>query len=113
VADDPGQLDSLIAKYGRDKQCLCAAELDLQELNAARVQIEERIAHAEREFKHWQSRTEASYSAVRRRIDAQTDSAMATEATQARCKKLLTLPADRLQYIKLPSFCARSSPAAA
>ena len=94
------QLDALIADYGRDKACLAAAELDLQELNQARVSIEERIAHAERDFKHWQSRTDASYSAVRRRIDAQTDNAMATEAANQRCRKLLTIPANVTQYIK-------------
>lgn len=94
------QLDSLIDDYAKDKACLAAAELDLQELSEERRILEERICHAEQDFKHWQSRTDASYSAVRRRIDAQADSAMATEVANNRCRKLLTLPINQGQYIK-------------
>lgn len=85
----PDQLDGLIDAYGRDKMCLAAAELDLQELMAAKVELEERLAYAERTFKSWQTRTDASYSAVRRRIDAQTETALSDEIVKARCCKAL------------------------
>lgn len=100
MPDEPAsQLDQLIDAYGKDKACLAAAELDLQELTEARVTIEERIAHAERDFKHWQSRTDASYNAVRRRIDAQTETALSDEIVKARCSKALMV-SSTTQFLK-------------
>jgi hypothetical protein len=101
MPDEPSQLEELILSYGRDKACLAAAELDLQELNAALVTIQERICHAERSFKHWQSRTDASYSAVRRRIDAQTETSMSDEVIKARCNKALMV-SNTSQFINQP-----------
>lgn len=72
------QLDELIDHYGRDKHCLAAAEKDLRELIDHKVKVEEQIAYAERNVRHWVNRADASYSAIRHRIDAQTDSPINT-----------------------------------
>lgn len=91
VPEHPTQLDELIDTYAREKHCLAAAELDLQELNDTRTALEERIAHAERAMRDCVIRVDASYQAVRRRIDAQTDSPLHTELVNDRCAKLLTI----------------------
>lgn len=94
VMPDPiKQLDELIELYGRDKACLAAAELDVQDLHEAKRIIEERICHAEREFKRWQNKTDSSYSAVRRRIEAQTETSLTDEIVKARCSKALIVTA--------------------
>lgn len=85
----PDQLADLIEDYGRNRACLAAAELDLQELREAQRQIEERICHAERECCRWQSKVESSRLAYNRRIDAQTEPPLADEVIKGRCDRAL------------------------
>ena len=87
MSDD--QLQALKDALARDKHCLAAAELELDELTADRTKIEERICEVERRVKAEIERVKASWHAVRHRIDAETDSPLDGELTERRCAKLL------------------------
>lgn len=83
------QLQSLKDTLARDKHCLAAAQLELDELTADRTKIEERICEVERRVKAEIARVQASWNAVRHRIDAETDSPLEGELIERRCLKSL------------------------
>lgn len=92
--DDPDQLTSLIEAYALDKHCLAAAELDYRD-------AKHRAEEAEARVKHWVGKVDGSYQRVRRRIDAQTDSAFDDdrEELNRRCLALLQ-PGNCMQFVK-------------
>lgn len=78
-------LSELTDRLTRDKHCLAAAEMELGELRDFHKRVEERIAHAERSVKEWADKVDSSWRAVRRRIEAETDSPLEADVVRRRC----------------------------
>lgn len=90
MADDLSQLSELIEDLARAKETLAAAELDVRDRKADEVDARAKTERAERCLKACVAHVDAAWSAVRRRIDAQTKNALEDELAEARCAKLIT-----------------------
>lgn len=85
-------------RLAREKHCLAAAELELSELITLKVRLEEQIAYTERAVKDGVSKVDKAWTAVRRRIDAETDSPLDAEVVKQRCARLLG-PSNTSQFM--------------
>lgn len=87
---DQSQLSELIEDLSRAKETLAAAELDVRDRQADEADAKAKTERAGRCLKACAANVEAAWSAVRRRIDAQTKNAFEDELANDRCAKLIT-----------------------
>lgn len=74
MADDPAQLETLIASLALAKNIEAAAQLDLKDREADVADAEARVKRAEEAICYASERVKNAWLQVRMRIDAQTHS---------------------------------------
>lgn len=89
-------------KLGGDKHVLAAARLEKQELVALRTRIEEAICQVDRVIDQCVNAIDSDWTAIRKQINAETDSPLESEAVKdiaARCLALIG-PCATTQFCK-------------